>query len=183
MGVGAALGTGIGAWVGSTIKKEGADVTDVVRNVDQRITAEKKLKSFDSVQQKTHMKSPGIRKRLQNKVEYRSKTTDMAVKDTLTKNSSWFKGSETTSSSGTISGARNVHSTNSYDRGKHTSNVIKRVDASQVGGGTGPRYYQGSGTSRSHSLSRSKAGMNALRTMISAPQDSVRAVDLPAGVK
>ena len=115
MGVGAALGTGIGAWVGSTIKKEGADVTDVVRNVDQRITAEKKLKSFDSAQKKTHMKSPGIRKRLQNKVEYRSKTTDMAVKDTLTKNSSWFKGSETTSSSGTISGARNVHSTNSYD--------------------------------------------------------------------
>jgi len=96
---------------------------------------------------------------------------------------SWFKGSETTSSSGTISGARNVHNTNSYDRGKHTSNVIKRVDASQVGGGTGPRYYSGSGTSRSSSLASTKAGMNALRTMVSAPQDSVRAVDLPKGVK
>tara|TARA_Y100000310_G_scaffold142979_1_gene142413 strand:- start:398 stop:1039 length:642 start_codon:yes stop_codon:yes gene_type:complete len=93
----------------------------------------------------------------------------------------WFKGAETTSSSGSFSGVKShgPKTITSNDRGGYNTSQIYSVDASQVGGGTGLRYYQGSGSSRSMQLSGDKAHMNALMKMQTTPSDSIAVGDLP----
>jgi len=57
-------------------------------------------------------------------------------------------------------------------KGYKTKSVLS-VSADQVGGGGGLRYYSGEGSSRSMSMSGTKADMRARTKMATAPQDSI----------
>ena len=73
----------------------------------------------------------------------------------------------------TIRGATDHEANASTEGGMFKMRQVKKVPADQVGPGSGFRYYGGEGTSRRLNIARSKAGMRALGTMASAPQDSI----------
>jgi len=67
----------------------------------------------------------------------------------------------------TFYGARRVARNQTYDDNKYTSNVLKSIDAEQVGGGDGLRYYSGKGMSFDRSMADSKANLYAMKNMLS----------------
>ncbi len=67
--------------------------------------------------------------------------------------------------------------------GVHSTKKVHSVSADQVGGGTGLRYYSGEGSSRSPSMSSTKASFDARVKMATAPSDSIKQADVDSYLK